>query len=218
MKKLTTLLAATALAGLMAGTAWSKTLVYCSEGSPEGFDSALYTAGTTFDASSRTVYNRLVEFKHGSTELEPGLAESWTISPDGLEYTFKLRPGVKFQTTEFFTPTRELNADDVIFSFERQYKADNAWNKYVAGASWEYFSGMGLPELLKSIEKVDDLTVKFVLNRPEAPFLANLGMDFASIVSKEYSDKLQADGKMELMNQQPLGTVPSPSSPTRPMP
>ncbi|WP_377293943.1 ABC transporter substrate-binding protein [Rhizobium sp. SG2393] len=208
MKKLTTLLAATALAGLMAGTAWSKTLVYCSEGSPEGFDSALYTAGTTFDASSRTVYNRLVEFKKGSTEVEPGLAESWTISPDGLEYTFKLRPGVKFQTTDYFTPTRELNADDVIFSFERQYKADNAWNKYVAGASWEYFAGMGLPELLKSIEKVDDLTVKFVLNKPEAPFLANLGMDFASIVSKEYADKLQADGKMELMNQQPLGTGP----------
>jgi len=208
MKKLTTLLAATAIATLMAGSAWSKTLVYCSEGSPEGFDSALYTAGTTFDASSRTVYNRLVEFKHGSTEIEPGLAESYEVSADGLEYTFKLRPGVKFQTTEFFTPTRELNADDVIFSFERQYKADNPWNKYVAGASWEYFSGMGFPDLIKNIEKVDDLTVKFVLNKPEAPFLADLAMDFASIMSKEYADKLQADGKMELMNQQPLGTGP----------
>lgn len=208
MKKLTTLLAATALASMMASAAWSKTLVYCSEGSPEGFDPGMYTAGTTFDASSRTVYNRLVEFKHGSTEIEPGLAESWTVSDDGTVYTFKLRPGVKFQTTEFFTPTRELNADDVIFSFERQYKEDNKWNKYVAGASWEYFAGMGFPELIKSIEKVDDLTVKFTLNRPEAPFLANLGMDFASILSKEYADKLEADGKMELMNQQPLGTGP----------
>ena len=168
MKKLTTLLAATALASMMASAAWSKTLVYCSEGSPEGFDPGMYTAGTTFDASSRTVYNRLVEFKHGSTEIEPGLAESWTVSDDGTVYTFKLRPGVKFQTTEFFTPTRELNADDVIFSFERQYKEDNKWNKYVAGASWEYFAGMGFPELIKSIEKVDDLTVKFTLNRPEA--------------------------------------------------
>ncbi|MBP1886018.1 ABC transporter substrate-binding protein [Sinorhizobium mexicanum] len=208
MKKLTTLFAATALATLMAGSAWSKTLVYCSEGSPEGFDPGLYTAGTTFDASSRTVYNRLVEFKHGSTEIEPGLAESWEISADGTEYTFKLRPGVKFQTTEFFTPTRDLNADDVIYSFERQYKTDNPWNKYVAGASWEYLAGMGFPDLLKSIEKVDDLTVKFVLNKPEAPFMADLAMDFASILSKEYADKLQADGKMELMNQQPLGTGP----------
>ena len=208
MKKLTTLLAATALASVMGTAAWSKTLVYCSEGSPEGFDPGMYTAGTTFDASSRTVYNRLVEFKHGSTEIEPGLAESWTVSDDGTEYTFKLRPGVKFQTTEYFTPTREFNADDVIFSFERQYKEDNKWNKYVAGASWEYFAGMGFPELIKSIEKVDDLTVKFTLTRPEAPFIANLGMDFASILSKEYADKLEADGKMELMNQQPLGTGP----------
>lgn len=120
MKKLTTLFAATALATLMAGSAWSKTFVYCSEGSPEGFDPGLYTAGTTFDAAAHTVYNRLLEFKKGTTEVEPGLAESWTISDDGLVYTFKLRPGVKFQTTEFFTPTRELTADDVVFSYERQ--------------------------------------------------------------------------------------------------
>ncbi|CAN7218996.1 ABC transporter substrate-binding protein [Rhizobium sp. LjRoot30] len=208
MKKISLLLAATALASVMATSAWSKTLVYCSEGSPEGFDPSLYTAGTTFDASSRTAYSRLVEFKHGSTEIEPGVAESWTISPDGLEYTFKLRAGVKFQTTEYFTPTRELNADDVIFSFERQIKADHPWHKYVEGASWEYAAGMGFPDLIKSIEKVDDLTVKFVLNKPEAPFIANLGMDFASIMSKEYADKLTAEGKVAQLNQMPLGTGP----------
>jgi dipeptide transport system substrate-binding protein len=123
---------------MLGGVANAKTLVYCSEGSPEGFDPALYTAGTTFDASSRPVYNRLVEFKPGTTEIEPGLAESWTVSDDGLQYTFKLRPGVKFQTTEFFTPTRDLNADDVLFSFERQLKADHPWNKYIEGGSWEY--------------------------------------------------------------------------------
>jgi dipeptide transport system substrate-binding protein len=64
MKKISVLMAVTALATVMATSAWSKTLVYCSEGSPEGFDPAIYTAGTTFDASSRTVYSRLVEFKH----------------------------------------------------------------------------------------------------------------------------------------------------------
>jgi len=208
MKKLTTLFAATALATLMAGSAWSKTFVYCSEGSPEGFDPGLYTAGTTFDAAAHTVYNRLLEFKKGTTEVEPGLAESWTISDDGLEYTFKLRPGVKFQTTEFFTPSRDLTADDVVFSYERQLKADNPWNKYIAGTSWEYAAGMGFPEVIKSVEKVDDLTVKFTLTRKEAPFLANIAMPFASILSKEYADKLQADGKMEQMNQMPLGTGP----------
>ena len=203
-----TFAAALAAATVLSGVASAKTFVYCSEGSPEGFDPGLYTAGTTFDAAAHTVYNRLLEFKKGTTETEPGLAESWEISDDGLEYTFKLRPGVKFQTTEFFTPTRDLNADDVIFSFERQFSADNAWNQYVPGTSWEYFSGMGMPDLISSIEKVDDMTVKFVLKRKEAPFLANVAMPFASIMSKEYADKLDADGKKEQLNQMPLGTGP----------
>ena len=208
MKKTTSFAAVLLAATLLSGVASAKTLVYCSEGSPEGFDPGLYTAGTTFDASSRPVYNRLVEFKPGTTEIEPGLAESWEISDDGLQYTFKLRPGVKFQTTEFFTPTRDMNADDVVFSFERQLKADHPWNQYVAGAAWEYFAGMGFPELISSVEKVDDMTVKFVLKTKEAPFVANLGMDFASIMSKEYADKLEADGKKEQLNQMPLGTGP----------
>ena len=100
MRLTKTLLAATAALGLMAGRrGQAKTLVYCSEGSPEGFDPAPWTAGTTFDASSRTIYNRLIEFKTGTTETEPGLAESWETSEDGTEITFHLRPGVKFQTT-----------------------------------------------------------------------------------------------------------------------
>ena len=207
MKKLS-FAAALCAATLLSGAAGAKTLVYCSEGSPEGFDPALYTAGTTFDASSNAVYNKLMEFAPGTTNPEPALAESYTVSDDGLEYTFKLRPGVKFQTTDFFTPTREMNADDVVFTFERQWKADNPWHQYVAGAAWEYFNGMGFPDLIQSIEKVDDMTVKFVLKRKEAPFVANLGMDFASIMSKEYADKLQADGKMDQLNQMPLGTGP----------
>jgi dipeptide transport system substrate-binding protein len=208
MKLKTSFAAALLAATMMSGAASAKTFVYCSEASPEGFDPGLYTGGNTFDAAAHTVYNRLLEFKKGTTETEPGLAESYEVSDDGLQYTFKLRPGVKFQTTEFFTPTRELNADDVIFSYERMWKADNPWNKYVEGASWEYFAGMGFPDLLASIEKVDDMTVKFTLKRKEAPFLANVAMPFASILSKEYADKLQADGKMNQMNQMPLGTGP----------
>ncbi|WP_048649193.1 ABC transporter substrate-binding protein [Nitratireductor soli] len=208
MKTKLTLAAALLAATVLSSAASAKTFVYCSEGSPEGFDPGLYTAGTTFDAAAHTVYNRLLEFKPGTTETEPGLAESWEISDDGLEYTFKLRPGVKFQTTDFFTPTRDLNADDVIFSFERQLNADNPWHQYVAGAAWEYFNGMGFPDLLASIEKVDDMTVRFKLKQKEAPFLANVAMPFASIVSKEYADKLAADNQMQMLNQQPLGTGP----------
>ncbi len=202
---LATMLATTMLA---AGSANAKTLIYCSEGSPEGFDPAPYTAGTTFNASSRPLYNRLVEFERGTTNIIPGLAESWEVSDDSLSYTFKLRKGVKFHTTDFFTPTRDFNADDVLFTFERQLKKDHPWNQYTAGIAWEYFDGMDMPALIKSIEKVDDYTVKFNLTRPEAPMIANLAMDFASIMSAEYAAKLEADGKKEMLNQQPVGTGP----------
>ncbi len=200
--------AALLAASFLSTAASAKTFVFCSEGSPEGFDPGLYTAGTTFDASAHPVYSRLLEFEPGTTKPVAGLAESWTVSPDGKEYTFKLRSGVKFHTTDFFTPTRTLNADDVVFSIDRQINKNNPWNQYVAGTSWEYAAGMGFPELIKSVEKVDDLTVKFTLNRPEAPFLANLAMPFASIMSKEYADSLDKAGKKEQLNQMPLGTGP----------
>src|SRR5271157_851726 len=85
-----------ALAGGQAASA--KTLVYCSEGSPENFYPAINTTGTSFDASSRPIYNRLLEFERGSTKLVPGLAESYEVAPDGQTVTFHLRKGVKFQT------------------------------------------------------------------------------------------------------------------------
>src|SRR5690606_14667256 len=79
----------------VAASVQAKTLVYCSEGSPEGFNPQLFTSGTTYDASSVPIYNRLVEFKTGTTEVIPGLAEKWDVSEDGKTYTFHLRQGVK---------------------------------------------------------------------------------------------------------------------------
>ena len=187
--------------------AQGKTLVYCSEGSPEGFNPAFYTAGTTFDASSQAIYNRLVEFERGTTNIVPALAEDWKISGDGLEYTFTLRKGVKFQTTKNFTPTRDFNADDVVFSFLRQLKKDHPYHA-VSGGAYEYFNGMSMPDLLKDVVKVDDHTVKFVLNRPEAPMIANLGMDFASIFSAEYADAMMKAGTPEKVDLEPVGTGP----------
>ncbi len=187
--------------------AQAKTLVFCSEGSPEGFNPAFYTAGTTFDASSQAIYNRLVEFERGTTNIAPALAEDWTISGDGLEYTFKLRKGVKFQTTKGFTPTRDFNADDVVFSFLRQLRKDHPYHA-VSGGSYEYFNGMSMPDLLKDVVKVDDHTVKFILNRPEAPMIANLGMDFASIFSAEYADAMMKAGTPEKVDLEPVGTGP----------
>ncbi len=190
-----------------ASPAHAKTLVYCSEANPEGFNPALFTAGTTFDASSRQIYNRLVEFERGETTLIPALAESWETSEDGLTYTFKLRPGVKFHSTDNFTPTRDFNADDVIFTFDRQRLEDHPFFN-VSGGSYEYFNGMGMGSLISSIEKVDDMTVRFQLSKPEAPFIANLAMDFASVLSAEYGDTMLAAGTPEKVDLDPVGTGP----------
>ena len=184
-----------------------KTLVYCSEGSPEGFTPSLYTAGTTFDAGSRQIFNKLVEFERGTTKIVPALAESWNVTNNGTVYTFNLRRNVKFHTTKDFTPSRDFNADDVIFSFMRQFDKGHAYHK-VSGGAYEYFNGMSMPDLLKSIEKVDDYTIKFTLNRPEAPMIANLAMDFASIHSAEYADNMMKAGTPDTFDQSPVGTGP----------
>jgi dipeptide transport system substrate-binding protein len=207
MKSKLMIAASCAALALGVAQASAKTLVYCSEGSPENFYPAINTTGTSFDASSRQIYNRLLEFKRGSTEIEPGLAESYDVSPDGMSFTFHLRKGVKFQTTKWFTPTRDFNADDVIFSFARQSDKTNPWFK-VTSDNHSYYEDMGFDHLLKSVEKVDDYTVRFNLSESEAAFLADMGMDFASIISKEYADKLMAAGKPEMMDQEPVGTGP----------
>ena len=203
------LLGAAAVAVLalgLAGGVQAKTLIYCSEGSPENFNPQINTTGTSFDAAY-PVFNRLVEFEPGTTKVIPGLAEKWDVSDDGLTYTFHLRKGVKFHSNKTFKPTREFNADDVIATFNRMWKADDPYSK-VSGGAYDYFNDMGMPDLLKSIDKVDDHTVKFTLNKPEAPFIANMAMDFAAIHSKEYMDAMMKAGTPEQVDQAPIGTGP----------
>ena len=67
---------------------------------------------------------------------------------------------------------------------------------------------MGLAQLIERIEKLDEHRVRFVLKHPEAPFLANLAMGFASIYSAEYAEHLLASGKPERLNNAPIGTGP----------
>jgi dipeptide transport system substrate-binding protein len=207
MRRLTRFIAALALACGAASIAQAKTLTYCLDGIPEGFDPAPFTTAATFDASSQALYNRLVEFRPGTTKVGPGLAQSWEVSEDGLTYTFHLRQGVAFHTTDWFTPTRPLNADDVVFSFDRQANQRNPYFAY-AGGQWPYYTGMAMATILASIEKVDDATVRFVLTVPQASFVADLAMDFASIVSKEYADKLSAAKQPGDLNRKPVGTGP----------
>jgi dipeptide transport system substrate-binding protein len=191
---------------LAAGAANAKSLVYCSEGSPENFTPAMNTTGTSLDAA-RPVYNKLVQFAPGATTVEPGLSESSEMSPDGKTITFHLRKGVKFHSgVNGFTPSRDFNAEDVIWSFGRQWKPDHPYAK-VSGGAYDYFNDMGMPDLLKSIEKGgDDLTVVMTLNEPNAPIMANLAMDFATIQSAEYAKYLMDKGTPEQFDQIPVGT------------
>ncbi|MGK0149084.1 ABC transporter substrate-binding protein [Pseudomonas putida] len=199
-----------ALAALVLGSTTqlaAKPLVVCTEASPEGFDIVQYTTAVTADASAETVFNRLVDFKPGTTEVQPALAERWDISADGLTYTFHLRQGVKFHTTDYFKPTRDFNADDVLWSLNRQLDPNHPWHDKTS-VGYPYFESMGFKDLLKSVSKADEHTVVITLNRPEAPFLRDMAMGFTSIYSAEYGDQLLKAGKAAELNSKPIGTGP----------
>ncbi len=182
-------------------------LVYCSEASPQSFNPQLVTSGTTFDASSRQIYNRLIEFKPGTSLITNSLATHWDISEDGKEYIFYLKKNVQFQTTDYFKPSRPFNADDVLFSFQRQWKSNHPFHR-VSSLGFRYFESMGLDELIHNIVKLDDYRVKFILNNPDAPFLATLAMDFASILSAEYGHQLITENRRSAIDNHPVGTGP----------
>ncbi|CAH0224945.1 Periplasmic dipeptide transport protein [Pseudomonas sp. Bi123] len=182
-------------------------LVFCSEGSPAGFDPGQYTTGTDFDASAETMFNRLTQFERGGTAVIPGLATKWDISSDGLTYTFHLREGVKFHTTPYFKPTREFNADDVLFTFNRMINKDDPFRKAYP-TEFPYFTDMGMDTNITKIDKVDDHTVKFTLKDVDAAFIQNMAMSFASIQSAEYAAQLLKEGKAADINQKPIGTGP----------
>lgn len=200
------IVAAALMAGSMlaAGAASAAdTLVYCAEGSPESLNGQLTTAGNAFDVVEH-IYDRLVQYRCGTAELEPGLAESWEVSEDGRTYTFRLRKGVKFHSTRDFKPSRDLNADDVIFSIERQWKKDHPFHS--VAPVYPGFLNMRLGELLEAVEKVDDLTVRYRLTQPDASFLDAMAHNSQGIMSAEFAGKMMAKGTPERVDLEPVGT------------
>ncbi len=183
------------------------TLVYCSQNSPRTFNPQLVSDTATFDATARIIYETLTHFERGTTRIVPGLAEKWDISEDGKTYTFHLRKNVKFHTIPSFTPSRNLNADDVLFTFDRMINKGNPYHN-VSNGTYQYFESMNMDSLINEIEKVDDHTIKFVLNTPNAPFLSNMAMGFASILSKEYADRMLSQKSPEKLDLVPVGTGP----------
>jgi peptide/nickel transport system substrate-binding protein len=140
----------------------------------------------------RRIVETLVTMPDESTQLVPGLAESWTIAPDGLMYTFKLRKGVKFHDG---TP---FNAAAVKFSIERQLNTEHPANKLGKYPFANYFFGN-----VKAVEVMDDSTVRFVLKEPRATMLAVLAQPAASVVSPAAAIKAGVD-----FAQAPVGTGP----------
>jgi ABC-type transport system substrate-binding protein len=129
----------------------------------------------------KSLFSRLMDYEPGTAKLIPSLAESFTVAPDGLTYTFKLRKGVKFSNG------REVVASDVKYSIER------AVDPKTQGPGAGFFGAIngfadltaGKATTLPGIEAPDDSTVVFKLSRPDATFLHVLAINFASVVPKE---------------------------------
>ena len=168
-------------------------LVFGRAGDAVGLDPARETDGESFYIADN-IYNCLVEFKPGTTEIIPALAESWSVSDDGLVYTFKLRRGVKFHDGTSF------NADAVVFSLKRQLDENHPYYQY---GPWKYWGYMDMSGIISDIVAVDNYTVKFTLKKAEAPFIANLAMNFAAIMSPTAVKKYKED-----YTNNPVGTGP----------
>lgn len=192
---------------LLSGISQAKALTVCTEASPDGFDVVQYNSLTNTNAAADTLFNRLVEYDASTGKLVPSLAQQWQVSADGLQYTFKLRPNVAFQRTDYFQPTRALNADDVIFSFQRMLDPNHPWYGS-APNGYPHAQSFGLSKLIAQIKKLDNNTVQFVLNQADATFLPLLSMGFASIYSAQYAAQLQASNQQADFNTKPIGTGP----------
>ena len=145
----------------------------------------------------KSIFDGLMDYKPGTTELEPDLAESYTVSDDGLTYTFKLRDGVKFHNG------RAMTSADVKYSFER---AVSPATQSPGGGYFGMIGGYdevagGKATTLSGIETPDDKTVIFKLSRPDATFLHLMAINFGFIVPKEEVEKAGAD-----WGKKPVGT------------
>jgi len=187
------ILLATSFSGCVSNNppAAQKVLIFAMSGDVDKLDPADVTDQES-TARTDSIFEGLVEYASGTTDIEPCLATSWNVSADGKNITFNLRHGVKFHDGTDF------NASAVVFSFARQYDVNNPYHQYGEWAYWGYmFSD------IQSVEKIDDYTVKIVLSRPNAAMMTSLAMFTVSIVSPTNAAKYGADAFSH-----PCGTGP----------
>ena len=117
------------------------------------------------------MYDGLTRFKTGTLDIEPGLATSWTMSPDGKTYTFKLRDGVLYHDSTAF------DAEAVKFNFERVLDKDHPFHDT---GPFPFVFTLGP---IHTIEAPDKLTVVFHLDEPYAPMLTMLATGIGGLAS-----------------------------------
>jgi peptide/nickel transport system substrate-binding protein len=193
LKGLGLLTGAAALASvkLPAFTQPGKTVVVGLEAEPTSLDPAQISDFNSFRATF-PMFDTLPQFKPGTTEVEPGLAESWTIEREGRRYVFQLRRGVKFHDG---TP---FNAEVVKINIERQIDPNHPFA--LPGAF--VYAGFTFGEV-ESVEVVDEFRVAINLKSTFAPFIRNMAIGSAMMVSPAAMEKFGAD-----IGLHPVGTGP----------
>ena len=157
-------------------------LVYGAGGQPVNLEPGNITDGNSIMVQDQ-IYNRLIDPKPGTTDLEPSLATEWKASQDGKTWTFKLRNGVKFHDGTNF------DAEAVKFNFERWWDDKNEFGYRNAGKSYEIWGNLfgaskGKPEsLLQNIVVEGKDTIKFVLKQPFAAFPSAVSSGYFGMAS-----------------------------------
>ncbi|MBK0094987.1 peptide ABC transporter substrate-binding protein SapA [Erwinia sp. S63] len=181
--------------------------VYCVNGTVNTFNPQMVSSGLVVDTLAAQLYDRLLDVDPYTYRLIPDLAQSWEVRDNGATYRFHLRKDVSFQHTNWFNPTRKMNADDVVFSFARMFDRQHPWHN-VNGGSYPYFDSLQFSDSVQSVKKLDNDTVEIRLNSPDASFLWHIATHYAPILSQEYADKLTAKGQQERLDREPVGTGP----------
>ncbi|WP_237386301.1 ABC transporter substrate-binding protein SapA [Xenorhabdus sp. Sc-CR9] len=181
--------------------------IYCVNGNLNTFNPQMAISGLIVDTLAAQIYNRLLGVDPLTYRLAPELATHWQVRDNGATYRFYLRHNVAFQSTDWFTPTRTMNADDVVFSFRRVFDKTHYYH-YVNGGHYPYFDSLKFDNAVQDIRKIDDYTVEFRLHAPDASFIWHLATYYAPILSQEYAEKLHQMNRQEQIDWKPVGTGP----------